>query len=521
MKLSPQKQTLLLSIGIVVVFSAGLIASFFFKEKWLWMDEVLSYLLISDPSPAHLNAALMSGMDANPPLFPNVYWVIGHLFSLEPLFLRGVSVVLFAGALALFYAYVTRLVGTPALNFVLVTAVVSLTYLNLSLATQIRTYALFLLLACGYFIALHRLLLHPTRVKWLLLHGLLGTLLALTHNFALFYLTAAGALVGLFWRWSGDRRYLGALASFGGVALLWLLLWYPGFAVQAEAGKPHSWIPLPTLQSFFYTVGDLAPTFSSRLEHRAGLFRLLPVLRFGLVVGVFGYIAATKLRAGYQSLRQDPAALFYLLAGFLYLVPMGIAVVISFAHTSVFLNRYLWPGHLLLVYQVVYAGYYFLGNRRVFVPLPLLPVYGLLLAVFLFYQNRKVAIFPSGILSYLPPLSKNYPVFVETADYFLPVWMQHPAIPVRYVLNWETAARPDNILNATVEHKILQAVKENYGVPAIVSRAEFNRANFPRFYVVDEERVYQVEDFVRRKKITVVDTIQVDIPGHRILECRF
>lgn len=51
------------------------------------MDEVLSYVLISDSSLSHVNDAMVSDMDANPPLFFNFYWLIGHTVSLNPLFL--------------------------------------------------------------------------------------------------------------------------------------------------------------------------------------------------------------------------------------------------------------------------------------------------------------------------------------------------------------------------------------------------------------------------------------------------
>lgn len=88
---------------LALVFALSLTTSLFFKANWLWMDEVLSYQLISDPSVAHLNAALVSGMDANPPFFPNLYWLMGHL-SLHPQFLRIVSIALFAATAALFFA---------------------------------------------------------------------------------------------------------------------------------------------------------------------------------------------------------------------------------------------------------------------------------------------------------------------------------------------------------------------------------------------------------------------------------
>lgn len=511
-------QTRLLGLTLALVFAGSLIASFFFKERWLWMDEVLSYLLIADPSPAHANRALVSGMDANPPLFANAYWLIGHGLSLHPLFLRGVSVVIFAGTAALFYGYVTRLVGTPRTNFVLITAIFAFTYLNLSLATQIRTYALFLFVSLGFFVSLHWLSLAPRSDWGLGLLLLTGLGMVMTHNFGLFYLAASGAFFGLLWLWSRKADFWRVLAVHAGILALWGLLWYPSFAVQAEAGKPHSWIPLPTFGSFFRTVGELAPTLSSGLEQR---FRFLPVLRFGLVAGLYGFIALPRLRRGFRVVQTDGPFLFFLLAGFLWLTTMAIALGVSLAHTSVFLSRYLWPSHLLVVYLLVYGFYHFFGKFGLPRLRPLLPLYVAGLAAFLFYQNRKVAIFPSDILAYLPQLDARVPVFVETADYFLPIWLQNRKIPVRYVLNWETASHKGNLLSATVQHRILEAVKRKYGVGEIVDVADFNAESYPHFYVVDESSVYQAEDFLLKNKIEVIRTIPVGVAGHRILECHF
>ena len=519
------KKVRLLSIVMAVTLSVSLIVSLFFKEQWLWMDEVLSYMLISDPSVVHMNDAVVSGMDANPPFFANVYWFIGHAISLNPQFLRAVSIVIFASTIALFYRYTTTLIGTPVTNFVLITAIVALTYLNMTLSTQIRTYSLFLLISLGYFVVLHRLTTTPNQVKLLGLHTLLGLMLVFTHNFGLFYVAASGAFFAVLWVWSRQKNYLFVLGAHALIALIWLLVWYPSFAIQTEAGKPHSWIPLPTLLSFFTIVGELVPNLSSSLERRP-LFAFLPILRFVLVIGLFAYIALPRLRAGFQSIKADKAFLFYLLAGSIYLTTIGITLLVSLVHTSVFISRYLWPGHLLLLYQLVYAWYALgqrlrLPTRASVVGLRLLPVYVLLLAGFLFYQNRKVVFFPSGVLSYLPQLDKRYPVFVETADYFLPIWFHDKTTKVRYLLDWETAAKEGNILSATVEHKILKSVREKYHVNSVVPTQQFSRITIPHFYVIDESSNYQIEHFIETGQVRIIRELPIDIKGHRIIECVF
>ena len=522
----PKQTTRLLSVALLLVLSASLITSLFFKEKWLWMDEVLSYLLISDPSIAHMNDALVSSMDQNPPIFPNVYWIIGHLVSEQPQFLRAVTVVTFAITMVVLYRYTTKLVGNPVLNFVLITAIVAFTYLNLSLSTQIRGYALFLLVSLGYFILMHRLMASPSRTGLLLVFGLLALLLVFSHSFGLFYAAASGAFFAGLFLLSRNRQYFLVLAVHGLVLVIWLLVWYPNFVIQTQAGKPHSWIPLPTFWSFFTIVGELAPSLSSTLE-RQSIFQILPILRFLLLIGLWTYIAFPRLMSTkFGELLRDKAFTFYLLSGFMYLAPVVISLVVSLFFRSVFISRYLWPGHLLVIYQLVYAVYFFRSRLairpgRLAFATRLLPLYMLLLAGFIFYQNRKVTAFPSGVLSYLPQLDKRYPVFVETADYFLPIWFHDKTTHIRYLLDWETAMNESNILQATVAHKVLKSVREKYHINDIMTKQDFNPVTVPHFYVIDESSIYQIEDFIKTGKVEIIRELPIDIAGHRLLECKF
>lgn len=519
-----RNETRWLSLALLLVVSVSLISSLFFKEKWLWMDEVLSYILISDPSIAHMNDALVSSMDQNPPVFPNVYWVLGHLVSENPQFLRAATVVTFALTLMLFYRYTTELIGTPVTNFVLITAVVAFTYLNLSLSTQIRGYSLFLFVCIGYFVVIHRLITSPGQAGLVIAFGLLALLLVFTHSFGLFYAAASGAFFAGLLLWSKNRQYVLVLAVHVLVLLVWLVVWYPNFVIQTEAGKPHSWIPIPTFSSFFTIVGELAPSISSSLERRS-VFQVLPFLRFFLIVGLWVYIALPRLmKSNFRVLIRDKAFTFYLLAGFFYLVPIAISLGVSLFFRSVFISRYLWPGHLLVVYQLVYAFYFFrsrwqIGTTRLAFATRLLPLYILLLAGFMFYQNRKIIAFPSGVLSYLPQLDKRYPVFVETADYFLPIWFHDKKTKIRYLLDWETAMNKSNILQATVAHKVLKSVREKYHVTNIMTEQDFHRSIVPHFYVIDESSNYQIEHFIKNGRVQIIRELPIGIKGHRILEC--
>ena len=511
-----------LSLVLVLMLVISLTASLFFKESWLWMDESLSYTILSDSSLAHVNDAVVGGMDANPPLFYNVYWPIAHWVSSNPFFLKAISIFLFALAVALFFRYTTWLIRTPVVNFVVMTVALSLTYLNYTLATQMRSYCLYLLLSCFYFIALHKLIRQPSQPRYLAAHWLAGLGLVFTHNFGLFYVGVSLGMFGLLWLWSKQRSYWLVIASHLLIFGIWLIIWYPNFKIQANAGKPHSWIPVPTFMSFFQTVGELIPALSSRIEQIPAL-AFLPVLRVGLVMGLFAYLAIPWLKKGFKAIVDNEAVSFYLMSGFMVLSTIALALVVSLGYVSVFLSRYLWPSHLLILFQLVYAYHYFVPSSverftRRFVNV--LPVFVLLLTGFLFYQSRKISIFPSGILSYLPQIDKRYPVFFESADYFLPIW-HHKTANAFYLLDWPTAVREGNLLNATVDYNIIKSLADKYKVTQVVSTDQFNARTFPHFYVVDESSRYQIEYFVASHRVKVLRTIPVAIRGHRILECSF
>ncbi len=516
--MNTNKRAFGLSIILLLMLIVSLTASLFYKEPWLWMDETLSYTLLSDPSFAHLQRAIVSNLDANPPLFYYLYWPIAQLTSVNPIALKIVSIVLFALTIAFFYRYTTRFVGTPTTNFLLFTLLISFTYLNYTLAAQMRSYCLYLLISGLFFVTAHQLIHAPTRPIGLVAHLATGLALMLTHNFGSFYVAASLGYFGLLFLWSKQRAYLLVVGVHGLVIGLWALLWFGNFQIQSQAGKPHSWVPIPTFQSAFRTLGELIPSVSNKLEQTVPF---LPMLRVALVVGLFLYVALPRLRAGYRSVLADKAFSFYLMSGFIMISVGVVALVTSYTYVSVFVSRYQWPSHLLLLFQAVYAYQAFAPTVRLSPRWRLaVLLYSGLLAGFMFYQSKKVSIFPSGILSYLPQLDAKTPVFFESADYFLPIW-HHRQANAHYLLNWESAVREGNLPNATLDFKVISSLRDYYGVNQVISTNEFVKQQVPHFYVVDEASRYQIEQFIANKQVRVLRVIPVSIEGHRILECKY
>ncbi|NID10517.1 hypothetical protein [Fibrivirga algicola] len=543
-----------LSAALLLTLTGSLTVSLFFKDRYLWMDEVLSYLLLSDSSLTHVNQAIVSGMDANPPLFVNMYWFLGHWFSLNPFFLKGVSIGLFAITVVWFFRYVTQLlttefvdrrgsVATPrqvaVVNFVVITAFVALTYLNYTLATQIRTYSLYLLLGWAYIVVLHQLIGQPAQRRWLVAQAVIGTLFMFTHNVALFYLTATGAFFGLLWLYTGLRKqdwltYLPVLGVHLFMAVIWLLAWFPSFSIQAQSGVPHSWIPVPTVMSFFETIGDLLPTLSARVEN---MYPPLVILRVVAASALFIWITSGRLISPERSVLGDPVFSLYLFAGFVVGFTLLLGLTVSLVHTSVFLNRYFWPSTLLLMYQLLYAGWWIsakakqrthasiIPRRLPFVSVVktmALPVFLLLIGVFILVQNRKVPLFSGAIRHDLAQLDPRQPVLFESAYYFLPIRFYQTNRSAYYLLHWPTALDKRNVLESTTDYKILEGVADHYNLTGLIRPNEFTPTRFSKhFYVVDEASRYQIEAFIKSGQVKVHRVIPTSVSGHRILDCSF
>jgi len=185
------------------------------------------------------------------------------------------------------------------------------------------------------------------------------------------------------------------------------------------------------------------------------------------------------------------------------------------------LSRYQWPSHLLLLYQLVYAWLYLVPVQKTAAKWGrLLPFYVVALMGFMFYQNKKILLFPSGIVDYLPKNEANYPIFFESADYFLPIW-HHELANARYLMHRKTVLTKGNLKNSSTDYNLFVSMREKYNILPIVWSTEFTPERYPHFYVVDESSRYQIEYFIAQKRVKVLNIIPVPLAGHRILECSF
>lgn len=468
-------------------------------------------LLLNDPSIQHMREAITAGIDANPPLFFYLYRFLSQSISNNPIFLKIISIFFFSAAISGFYYYVTRLIQNAVINYILFGLVIILTSLNYNLSSQIRQYSIFLLISCLYFIITNELIKKPTQIGLLIGQFFTGLCLAFIHNYGLIYLAACLSFSGLLFLWSKQKTYLVPIAVGILIAGLWFIIWYPSFLIQAETGKPVSWIPVPTFASFITVADSLIPRIPVLNETNFGL-QISKVL---LVVGTFGYISFRKLRRDFDAFRSDRAFSFYLLSGYIFWTTMGLTLLISLTYTSIFFNRYFWPSHLLFLFQFVYAVAYFspkFSLRRF--PILTLSFFSCAIALYLFRQNRKISLFPNHITQLSSYIKNKKPIFFESIDEFLPA-NYYRLLDSHYLLNWEASLKT----STTVHYKTIQYIREKYGISKIIPRDQFTPVNFPNFYVIDNVHFYQFEHLIAKKQIRVVRTIPTSVSGYQILEC--
>lgn len=498
---------------LFVFLFASLVISLYFKDNRLWMDEVYTILQLRDPSLTHMNAAIGAGVETNPPLFFSLYWLIGHAVSLDPFFLKAVSVLLFAGTVALFFRYSTRLIGHPGRNLLIFITAIAFTHLNYAQSSQLRSYSVYLLLSFGHVLFVHKLFSRPGSARLLAGQFLTGLALMLTHNYGMFFVAVCVGIFGPLFLWSRQKQYLIPLISGAAIFGSWMVLWYADFQTQALHSQHGFWIQKPTFLSFFHTIGDLVPT----IQKLDGLSPLVSVGRVLLVTGAFATVALRQFKPSFTRLMEDRAYSFFLLCGYVFIGTSVTALLVSLFYVPILVSRYLWPNHLFLLYILAYL-FYKPGAAKAFSFSGkvnwLVVGYACLLSVFMFSKGKSYSVFPGKVEKHVDALDKRYPVFYETSFYFLP--MNYYGIGnAHFWLDWPTSLRT----GTTSEFRGITLLNTYYPLKGIVPTAGFTAKAFPHFYIFDEAKSDKFETLIETGKIRIIQEIPVAIPGCRLLEC--
>ena len=445
----------------------------------MWVDELYSYNLIRDPSLAHMLAALGDQADGAMPLFYLLIRPWAALFSTHEIALRLFSSAAFCAAFALIWNTLRRAFDfwPSALALALV---VGTSHVIRFENANVRFYGLFFAL-----IALATLLTVKFGEREKPGPGLLaGNVLAqaalvLCHPLGGIY--SATLLTALC---AGDvllrrRVRLAAVLSYP-AGWLALLLWFRQILRQADLNHPHSWVPVPEyreLPRVLYGGSDFYPLFL--------LFVVLAAWRL-LTPG-----RPAEPRAFVEGEPPfSPGACRQLIIGVaLVCVPLLLWIFSrAVPDNPLFLARYVIGvsiGWTIILAQICTC---------------LLPALRLpsdvwtktIFCGFIALQFGVLVTGPNpdngGLTGESDPAfgHADLPIVCLRSHDFLPREHYSPQSARYYfLLDWEVAAAPGNSRHATVEYKLLDALRRNYAAvfhQHIVDGGEFLR-DHPVFLV--------------------------------------
>ncbi len=346
--------------------------------KPLWMDELVSYTLATDPSFPHALSALAHGADGGFPSYYFAAWPVAHLLGTGEFCLRAVSSVFMAAGFGLLGGLLRRVYGLlPAM--LAVTWSIGGSTLILYQNSELRFYADLIFSATVAVCGFDQLFRASQGTRWpvkaMAFTALGHALLVLCHPFGLAYSAAisfAALATALLLR---PKDFLRAYLVSAVAGNACFLLWVRGFLQQTRIVAGKGLMPPPTVHDLITLYRETVPSYDDHFRvgawittHFRPLRQHLPAWTvFGgcIVVGALTIVSiwrslpsgrpATSGNAlpepGETDAPRDRHLL--LLAGILTLVPAGIWTV-SHLGKSFCVPRYCIPS--VAGCTIIYAG---------------------------------------------------------------------------------------------------------------------------------------------------------------------
>ncbi len=481
----------------------------------MWVDELYSYDLIQDPSLAHMLAASGDQADGAPPLYYLLVRPWAAVFSLSALSLRLFSSVCFCIAFGVLWRTLRRAFAFwPAA--ISLAVIFGTSHVIRFENSNVRFYGLLLaLISLATLLAVKLGEEEKPGPSLLVTNVLAQAALVLCHPLGGFYsaalLVAVCAGDGLIlrrWRWRVALSYP--------VGWLALLLWARQLLRQADLNQPHSWVSVPEFHDIagvLYGGSDFYPLFL--------LFAFLAV--WGLLVSRRGAAAGPPVMAGAVEptsaglLFEDGQGRQLLVAGAFICLPLGFWVFSRVVPSNpLFLARYVIG--VSVGWAIILAG---------LLTCLLRPIAGrsgrwtrAILIVFIALQFGPLVTEPGPDVGALTGESdpafghEDLPIVCLRSHDFLPREHYSPQSDRYYfLLDWDVATDPDNSRHATVEYKLLDALRRNYGElfhHHIVQAEEFLRTH-PAFLVHEVPHTSWVSLRLRPEEYTIT-RLQPDHP---------
>ncbi|MGA8159911.1 MAG: hypothetical protein WA374_13245 [Acidobacteriaceae bacterium] len=397
-------------------------------KRQMWGDEVFTHIELSDPSWRHLLSAVTRLGGAGMPLFYLTAWPWAQLFGLSDLSLRLYSSAGVCGAFLVMLVTLRRLFA-PSSAFLGAAFGLFASLIVVEQNSEARGYGLYLFLCALAIAQLVKVAqtARPTR-RDLVLLAVTQAGLVLGHVLGIIY--AGLLLLALLVADAVQRRFRPRLYLWAIAGWLALIPWIPAIRASAAVGRPHGWIPVPTL-------ADLGSSLSLWLF--TGLYWQITVHPPAalIVAGWFCAIAVVIIlvitAAWSFSTASAEHRLLCLLGLFLVAAPVFLYLV-SVTITPVLLPRYLLPSALgVAILAAGWAERMRAGKG----------IRGFVLSgiVLLLPIAAAVLAHPEGLsVSRVDAIANGRPVVCDSLKDFLVMtrYSAHPSLP-EYPLDWPTA----------------------------------------------------------------------------------
>lgn len=461
------------------------------SQKFFWNDELYSYYLLSEHHFHQMLMAFHDKINNTPFLYFLTGWLWAKLFGASEISLRMFSSLGMCVGLILIWITLRRTYPFRAVA-IGVLAVFGTSEIILSQNAEARMYGLFLAVCAAAFL-LYDLLSStnkPSRTL-LLINGLIHVAIIHTHLFGAFY--SAAFLLALFL----SDRYKGRFRPgvYLSIALNWtsIIFYIPSFMIQADAGNPRTWLPMPVIKDLFHFLNITSSSFV-----------LLPVL-VGMALLSILFLWIFKLsgkpaskQAGTNSFIY-PAEVHHLILACLFVLVPVFMWVVSVTIKPVFNDRYMIP--TAISWCILITSLFSLISRRVSVLNGHKLKFGLEAAGTILLAGVLIAFIYYPIHYSQKTNKRSIPGTEDTKHGYedLPVVVQISSLYLErvhysphsnryfFILDWEAASSRHSGLFSPQEYKHLDAYKRNYpqihGDKVVLSTEFLKKYN--KFLVLD------------------------------------
>lgn len=466
--------TIFITLGIFSLLISCVVVS---CNKLFWMDELITYYLVTDNSLLHMLHSIADQVDSSPPFYYIVLHFWALVFGSSELPLRLFSSLMMAGSFIVLFKSLRKVFGL----YQTVIGIIVIFFINNSifdLNSEARCYGLFLFEFSVLLYLYLEIILNNK--KYYVLLSLMQMMFILTHPFGILYSLALmfSSLMYFFVTKINYRLIISSIAGF-----LLSAIYLPVFLNQIKVGDAHFWIHRPTIGNLLGGIIDdliICPKW---------LTLIISLIGFLYFSNIIFKKVSTAIKNNSTVRDYDEKLFFYILSFTLVLMPI-VVFVYSLLSTPIFVKRYMiisdiaWGLIAMTImdnYKDIIIKKFALIKREKILQLILI---GLVLApiVASFYYRDPSR--DEMFRDIQKTQAGNRLVLLSPHKYLPRYYYSNNKSSILFVLDETVAEAPNNTLNAYPDYKLMKALKRNYPSQGIVSTT----------YLIDSLKVFRVRN---------------------------